>query len=188
MYSDLDEIPRASVVQELKHCKGYRTPGCFHTRMYYYGFEYLNAEEWYHPNFSIFDSDNPKPINRWRSHLASRVQKTRLPNSGWHIGWAFKTIEEYRKKMKWDSHHSDKHTTRMLGATDGELVQMILEGTDIVKQYGHGSYFAPPLKLIPQHEFDMPSWLLFERPVHLSYLWDRKGWANAIEQERTNHS
>ena len=50
-HSDLDEIPRSTIVQELRECYSFVNPGCFNVKLYYYGFEYMKVgEKWFHPN------------------------------------------------------------------------------------------------------------------------------------------
>lgn len=182
-HSDLDEIPRPTIVKELKHCDGFVNPGCLQVRFFYYGFEYFKPENWFHPNFELYDPANPIPVSRWRSHHDGNVQGTCLKEGGWHISWAFDSIDAYRNKMKWYSHAHGAFNVELLKMPDEELAKMIVGGYNVVTQIGKMGKAEPEFKRIPQESIDMPLWLLHERPPHLRYLWDRLGWANSLKKE-----
>ncbi|KAJ3166559.1 hypothetical protein HDU87_002074, partial [Geranomyces variabilis] len=99
--SDLDEIPRAEYLHELKHCSGWesgiaKTPNraCLQPDFFYYNFEYIkNNEPWWHPDLYVYQG--PGTIHgssRWEGHSRNPGIAC-LHKAAWHCSYCFPTID-----------------------------------------------------------------------------------------------
>lgn len=188
--SDLDEIPRASVVNRLKRCSGWRDPVALWTRLYFYSFEFRGDPgkpmDWPKVMFVTHPGNGEELVDQTALREGKiHFSPTHIPNAGWHCSWCFDDLDDFVKKLGDYSHKEHDHPRFRDKA---HIVSSILLQLDIVDRTSDGVVFFRE-----KEPLEMPSWLGLERPKELSYLWDRDSWARRLgydpeEIRRQNHT
>ncbi|KAG0280583.1 hypothetical protein BGZ95_009532 [Linnemannia exigua] len=98
IFSDVDEMPSRDTIELLSSCDG--VPPTMHLNLhnYLYSFE-----------FPVDDGGNWKPsFRRWPAegiyYTRARASQILFAHAGWHCSFCFRTIEEFRFKLKAYSH------------------------------------------------------------------------------------
>lgn len=194
---DLDEIPRGSVLNRLKRCKGWKSPRTLRTHFFYYSFESRADFDW--PGPSIH-RHYPKDHRLYADAEQIRATVERGPsgemNAGWHCSWCLQSLEAFARKMESYSH--EEHNTEHY-KDPRHVLSSILLRKDLIDRDGH-NYLAlrvpvsdKDLRGGDESLIDMPSWLAIHRPKHLIHFWDRWTWTytqgyDPEEVVRSNHS
>lgn len=178
---DLDELPRPSVLNALKRCKGWGNLRTLRTRFYYYSFESRADFDW--PGPSIH-RHFPKGHASYADAEIIRETVQRGPDGifegGWHCSWCLATLAAFSSKMGEYSHeeHNTPHYT-----DHAHILSSILLRRDLIDRDRH-NYLPLRVPVSPNDRkgedetmVDLPPWLATTRPPHLVYLWDRWKWA-----------
>lgn len=103
--SDIDEIPKHSVINLLRKCDG--SPPVVHLAMPYfqYSFEF--------PQLYISDAPTVKLYRKDRGYTHGRRSDYLITGAGWHCTFCFPNIEDFQFKMQAYS-HNDRLTDRKM--------------------------------------------------------------------------
>jgi len=168
MVSDLDEIPRPSLVLSLKldRCQ-VAYPITVEVALSYYSFRVLHNPTWLHPNIDRLGSsgsdyqctgqdlrENGKP---------PCISKTVIHKGGWSCSWCFKTIGRYLNKVQ--SYPHVEHNTPQFNRPE-HIARHIFQGADLFDRS-----FIHNTVLPPGQPVDAPSYLL-DHPDRFDYLLD----------------
>lgn len=197
---DLDELPRGSIINSLKRCKGWTSPRTLRTHHFYYSYEYRADFDWFYPSvIRHYPVGHLKyaDANTIYENVDRNLGGSAIVNAGWHCSWCFGTMEGFLGKITTYAHteHNREHVK-----DPRHIVSSILLHLDIADR-GYLYYFDLRVQTddeVPQRFrqdesiMDMPSWIATARPQHLSHLWDRWGWAEKLgydpeEIVRTKH-
>ena len=119
LMSDVDEIPSWHTIELLRSCSNVPFPIHLQLQNYIYSFEFL------------------VDLGSWRAKVVKfpfkyghiRSSDDLLAISGWHCSYCFKTISDFRFKMKGFSHADRVHSKVLL---DTEHIQKVIcDGSDI---------------------------------------------------------
>ncbi|TVY81801.1 Beta-1,4-mannosyl-glycoprotein 4-beta-N-acetylglucosaminyltransferase [Lachnellula suecica] len=100
LVSDVDEIPRPDAIVALRNCD-FPEGVTIHTKMYYYGFQWAQRNDWPHPQATFYNFDDTvlpdtlRGIGEAGDHIY---------NGGWHCSYCFPTVQEMVTKIKSFSH------------------------------------------------------------------------------------
>lgn len=100
LISDLDEIPKAEVLEILRNCV---FPPILRlaSKMYYYSFQFLqnvNDEYWPHPQATFYAGDKTIPPQVIRDNGTDH-KLPEIPNAGWHCSYCLDKLEEIVIKL-----------------------------------------------------------------------------------------
>ena len=119
LMSDVDEIPSWHSIELLRSCSNVPFPMHLQLQNYIYSFEFLVD----------MDSWRAKVVKFPYKYGHIRSSDNLLANSGWHCSYCFKTISDFRFKMKGFSHADRVHSKLLL---DTEHIQKVIcEGSNI---------------------------------------------------------
>lgn len=180
---DVDELPRGSVINRLKRCKGWSSPRTLRTLHFYYSYETRADFDWYFPAvFRHYPEGHAGHIDaNWMNENVDRTIGGAIVNAGWHCSWCFATLDGFINKMV-NYAHTEHNTPHF---RDGRhIVSSVLHHRDLMDRgylyYRDLRVPGPQGRRSPEGEvlMDMPSWIAITRPAHLSHLWDRYEWAH----------
>lgn len=99
LVSDVDEIPKPSVLQALRNCNVPQRI-TINAEFYYYSFQWLSREEWSHPQATLWKgNDTAKP-----EELRFNAKDYHFKHGAWHCSYCFSTMEETVGKVNSFSH------------------------------------------------------------------------------------
>ncbi|KAF9124698.1 hypothetical protein BGW39_007964 [Mortierella sp. 14UC] len=157
IFSDVDEMPSRDTIELLSSCDG--VPPALHLNLQNYQYSY---------EFPVDDGGNWKPsFRRWPEE---GVWYTRQPaseilfaNAGWHCSFCFRTIEEFRFKLKAYS-HADRLRYKYMMETE-YLQDAICTGRDLFGMFPEAYSYKDlihRLGPIPKtfNAVGLPSWVI----------------------------
>lgn len=98
LVSDVDELPRPDALKALRNCD-FPKEVTLHTKIYYYGFQWLARNDWPHPQATFYNGEDTILPDDLRSSNGDD-----LYNAGWHCSFCFPTVAELVTKIKSFSH------------------------------------------------------------------------------------
>jgi beta-1,4-mannosyl-glycoprotein beta-1,4-N-acetylglucosaminyltransferase len=101
---DVDEIPRRSTVNVLKHCSNYPSDIVFELDTFIGGFHTFSSDPPKRNSAARRYLKHPKKDTDWVAHHTRKTNYL-FSNSGWHCTWCFRYYDQYVWKMKSYSHH-----------------------------------------------------------------------------------
>ncbi|KAG0649006.1 Beta-1 [Hyphodiscus hymeniophilus] len=122
LVSDVDEIPRPDALKTLRNCD-FPKEVTLHTKMFYYGFQWLKRDDWPHPQATFYNNEDTVLPDDLRGSDGAQ-----LYNAGWHCSYCFPTLEEMISKIKSFSHTEldrEEFTDR------DKIVQRVRAGKDM---------------------------------------------------------
>lgn len=120
--SDVDEVPRPDALKALRNCD-FPKEVTLHTKMFYYGFQWLKRDDWPHPQATFYNMEKTVlPSDLRNSHGAN------LYNAGWHCSYCFSTVAEMVTKIKSFSH---KELDREEFTDRDKIVRRVRSGKDM---------------------------------------------------------
>ena len=154
--SDIDEIPRPDALKALRNCEFPREV-TLRTKMYYYGFQWLERGDWLHPQATYYDMERTVlPDDLRRSNGAH------LYHAGWHCSYCFSTVEEMVVKIKSFSH---QELDRDEFKDKEQILNRVRNGTDL---FGRDDVRFDRVEDNP----DVPEFILNQKDRY-NYLIDR---------------
>ncbi|CAG8950229.1 hypothetical protein HYFRA_00008467 [Hymenoscyphus fraxineus] len=102
LVSDVDELPRPDTIKALRNCK-FPKKVALGSKMYYYSFQWLARNEWWHPQATYFDGKDTILPEALR-HSDADEDTFKLYNAAWHCSFCFPTVGELVTKIKSFSH------------------------------------------------------------------------------------
>ncbi len=100
LVSDVDEMPRPSTITALRNCE-FPKKLSLHSHMYYYSFQWVNRQDWPHPQATYYSANSTVLPDELRSQGEGTQH---LYNAAWHCSYCFSTIKEMVSKIKSFSH------------------------------------------------------------------------------------
>ena len=127
---DMDEIPNRATAQLLTHCDLFPQDLTLHMPTFIGGFQFHSYEEAKrHTKARMYRHDRVHP--QWVSHHG-QIGETLILNAGWHCSWCFKTLNQFRFKMKGGVHFDRSRGTKI---TDDTLNGRICRGEPPLESY-----------------------------------------------------
>ena len=99
--ADVDEIPRPDTLTAMRNCV---VPDAFtlRSRMYYYSFQWLQREDWAHPQAMLWKGlEDTMPADVLRMGAASQPH---MYNAAWHCSYCLKSLADMVNKVTSFSH------------------------------------------------------------------------------------
>jgi hypothetical protein len=99
---DLDELPRGSVINRLKRCKGWDHRMTLRTFHFYYSYEIRADFDWFYPSvIRHFPPEDPRHLeaNLVNESVDRSAGGRSIMNAGWHCSWCFGTIDGFLGKI-----------------------------------------------------------------------------------------
>lgn len=127
LVSDVDEIPRPDALKALRNCE-FPAETTLHSKMHYYSFQWLQRDDWPHPQATFYSFENTVLPDDLRSSHGKEGKNTELYNGAWHCSYCFSTVAEIVTKIKSFSHsefNRDEFTDK------GKIVERIRNGGDM---------------------------------------------------------
>lgn len=147
--ADGDEIPRASVIDTLKHCYGYPRNICLASRSYYLSFEFQHVTYWHYPNVLTYDPADPAPAGAYRTDVGVCIA-----DAGWHCSYCFADADRVLNKLASTMHVADginSNSRREQAADYASLYQRYCDGEDPLAGAWHHYEVQQSLVGLPQH-------------------------------------
>ena len=149
--ADGDEIPRASVIQTLRHCKGYPHNLCLASRSYYLSFEFQHSTYWHYPNIVTYDPIDKFYIGDYRTDVGVCIA-----DAGWHCSYCFSDAERVLNKLASTMHVADginSESRRTMASNYDALYQRYCDGEDPLN--GAWNHYEVQQSLV-----GLPEWVL----------------------------
>jgi hypothetical protein len=136
LVSDVDEIPRLQVVQQLKHCAAFLFPVALELRMHYYTLNSVwlddegNTWPWAHAkaaNLALLQQLQHSP---YALRLNSPPPRMAVQNAGWHLSY-FGGVATIVKKIR---HLAHQENNRADVLERGHILRCILHHEDLFQR------------------------------------------------------
>ncbi|KAJ3308156.1 hypothetical protein HDU76_004103 [Blyttiomyces sp. JEL0837] len=164
--TDLDEIPRSSVLKSLSRCQDF-THTVLQLAFYYYSFQFRNVPTGYWETYPRILSFNPSLDKKAPDAQDLRVTPpSKFPKvleAGWHCSFCFKNFKEIVVKVKAYSHvehDQPKYFERE------HFLNQVREGLDLFDREDNQMRFV-------DENYDYPDWIKMNLERFM-YLIDRK--------------
>lgn len=162
LVSDLDEIPKAEVLETLRNCV-FPPILRLSTRLYYYSYQYLfdDKEYWPYPQ-ATFYAGNKTVLPQVLRNNGTDHNMPEILNAGWHCSYCFKRLEDLVTKI-----HSSPHTEvdKPEYNNRASIFHNVRHGLDLFNRSD-----KPFIKIIDNP--DVPEYLKFNREK-FNYMLDR---------------
>jgi hypothetical protein len=136
LISDVDEIPRAHSVQQLRHCAGFEFPVAFELRMHYYTVDTVwmddegNTWPWAHAKAASLSLLRQPQHSPYALRLNSPPPRMVLQNAGWHFSY-FGGVTTILKKI---SHLAHQENNRPEVMQRDHILRCILQHEDLFER------------------------------------------------------
>ncbi|KAG0362919.1 hypothetical protein BGX24_005035 [Mortierella sp. AD032] len=157
IFSDVDEMPSRDTIELLSSCDGVPPEIHLNLQNYQYSFE-----------FPVDDGGNWKPsFRRWPAegvyYTRRRASQILFAYAGWHCSFCFRTIEEFRSKLKAYS-HADRLRYKYMLKTE-YLQDAICTGKDLFGMFPEAFSYKDlihRLGPIPKtaNAVNLPAWVI----------------------------
>lgn len=155
--SDVDEIPRSTVLEVYKKCQG--MPDIVHLQMTYftYSFGFRFPDPSWRPAIHIFNQLSTHYSHGRRSNLL-------LADAGWHCTFCFPNLADFQFKMTAYSHAERAHRHPKL-LQKSHIQAQICQGKDVYDMLPEANTFGDLLKMMEGAERlytarDLPQWVV----------------------------
>jgi beta-1,4-mannosyl-glycoprotein beta-1,4-N-acetylglucosaminyltransferase len=179
LVSDVDEIPRLQVVQQLAHCAGFVFPVALELRMHYYTVDSVwlddegNTWPWSHAKAASLSLLQQHQNSPYELRLNSPPPRMALQNAGWHFSY-FGGVETIVKKIR---HLAHQENNRADVLQPSHILRCILQHEDLFgRRIAVG---AATYRLAPSGNH-----LLQDLPADLPASWRRSAY---VQQELLQH-
>lgn len=158
--SDVDEIPRAEVVDLYRKCEG--MPDILHLDMPVYIYSY---------GFRMLGTTWKAAIHKFKHgrtfYSHGQVSDVRLSDSGWHCSFCFGTLSAFQFKMQAYS-HAERASWHPVLATPEHIQAQICAGQDLFNMWPEAFTFGDLLTMAKGYTrvlsgHDLPKWVVENR-------------------------
>jgi beta-1,4-mannosyl-glycoprotein beta-1,4-N-acetylglucosaminyltransferase len=180
LLSDVDEILKPELLEQLKYCWGFGQNICFRTNFYYYSYEYNIPTHWTHPQGAMVNTHHEKnTTSAVMAHPLPIANTLRLStsnqcihNSGWHCSYCFHDILQFVNKLKSFSHSEfDKEEY----TNTESILYRVVNGLDLFNRSDVS------IQKVRQEELDAPPYVLHHKNCY-AYLTNRSKWQFQVKR------